>query len=220
MIRINLLQEKKKGKRRRRQLAAGEMSSGKQLVVGGGIVGAIAVAAFFLLHLPLESSLNELRSENSRRQKTVAALTEDTKEFDAVTAQLNAAKAQEAAIVRLQSVRATPAWMLAELSNLLTKDRRPTMSLQKAEQIKTDVNQQFSPGWDAKRVWITSLEEKEGALRIEGGAQSRSDVTQFILRLQASVYFEGVTPGPTDVAVDTVSKQQYFKFTILAKVMY
>jgi Tfp pilus assembly protein PilN len=219
MIRINLLQEKKKGKRRRR-LAAGEVGAGKQFAIGAGVVGAVAVAGFFLVHLPLESALTELRTENARRGKTVAALTEDTKEFDTVTNQLNAAKAQEATIVRLQSVRATPAWMLAELSSLLTRDRKPTMSLQMQERIKNDVNRQFSPSWDAKRIWITSIEEKEGELKLEGGAQSTSDVTQLTLRLQASVYFDGVEALQVTSATDAASKQPYIKFSVRGKVLY
>ncbi len=220
MIRINLLQEKKKGKRRHRRLAAGEVGSGKQAFIGVGIIGAVGVAAFFLLHLPLEATLTELRGENSRRQKTVATLTEETKEYDAVNAQVNAAIAQEAAILRLQSVRATPAWMLAELSSLLTKDHKPTMSLDMAVRIKSDVNRQFSPGWDPKRIWITTIEEKEGVLRLEGGAQSTSDVTQLTLRLQASVYFDGVEAVQVASAVDPASKQAYYKFTIAGKVLY
>jgi Tfp pilus assembly protein PilN len=202
VIRINLLQEKKKGKRRRR-LAAGEVSSNKQLLLGLGVIAAIGVAVFFVLHLPLEAALGDLKAENARRQKLVTTLTEETKEFDAVKAQVNAASAQEAGILRLQSVRATPAWMLAELSSLLTKDHKPTMSLAMTERIK-----------------INSLDEREGTLRIEGGAVSTSDVTQLTLRLQASVYFDGVEAVQVASAVDTASKQAFYRFTIAGKVLY
>src|SRR5262245_28531969 len=150
MIRINLLQEKKKGKRRRRASAA-EVSGQKQILIGFGIIGVCAALGFFLVHMPLQGEIDTLRAENAKRQKVIAQLTEETKEFDAVSAQLAAAKAQEEGINRLQSARATPAWMLYELSSILTKDHKPTMSLQMAEKVKSDPNRQFMPGWDPKR---------------------------------------------------------------------
>jgi Tfp pilus assembly protein PilN len=219
MIRINLLHERKKGKRRRRASAA-EVSGQKQLVIGLGVIGVAAALGFFLVHLPLQSDIDNLRAENAKRQKVIAQLTDDTKEFDAVQAQLNAAKAQEDGINRLQSARATPAWMLNELSSILTKDHKPTMSLQAAERIKSDINRQFMPGWDPKRIWITLLEEKGGALRLEGGAQSTTDVTQFTLRLQASVYFPDAEATQVTSAVDAASKQSYIRFAISGKVLY
>src|SRR5690606_8385442 len=109
-------------------------------------------------------------------------------------AQLNAAKAQEEAISRLNNARAVPSWMLWELSNILTRDHKPTMTREMAERIKNDPNRQFTAGWDPKRIWINSLDEKGGTLTIHGGAQSTTDVTQFALRMQASVFFQQVMP--------------------------
>jgi Tfp pilus assembly protein PilN len=94
------------------------------------------------------------------------------------------------------------------------------MSLQAAERIKSDINRQFMPGWDPKRIWITLLEEKGGALRLEGGAQSTTDVTQFTLRLQASVYFPDAEATQVTSAVDAASKQSYIRFAISGKVLY
>jgi type IV pilus assembly protein PilN len=219
MIRINLLQEKKKGKRRRRASAA-EVSGQKQLLIGLGIVGVAGALGFFLVHMPLQGEIDELRAQNAKRQKTIAQLTEETKEFDAVQAQLNAAKAQEEGITRLQNARAAPSWMLYELSSILTKDHKPTMSLPMAERIKSDPNRQFMPGWDPKRIWITMIEEKGGVMRLEGGAQSTTDVTQLTLRLQASVYFDDVEAVQVASAIDAPSKQAYYKFSISGKVLY
>jgi len=212
MIRINLLQERKK--------AARVDKGNRSLAVGAVIVAAVAAGVFFFVHLPLAASIEELHAENDKRQQNIKKLTEETKEFDTVQAQLNAAQAQEDAIKRLNNARATPAWMLYELSNILTKDHKPTMSPEMTERIKNDPNRQFSPGWDPKRLWITGIEEKNGVMTINGGAQSTTDVTQFALRLQASVFFTDVQPVSVQQQADATSKQLVYKFTLTGKVLY
>jgi Tfp pilus assembly protein PilN len=212
MIKINLLQERKK--------AARVDQGNRSLAVGAVIVAATAAAVLFLVHLPLASSIEEMHGENDKRQQNIRKLTEETREFDTVQAQLNAAQAQEDAIKRLNNARATPAWMLYELSNLLTKDHKPTMSPEMTERIKNDPNRQFSPGWDPKRLWITGIEEKNGVMTVSGGAQSTTDVTQFALRMQASVFFTDVQPVSVSQQQDTGSKQLVYKFTLTGKVLY
>jgi Tfp pilus assembly protein PilN len=212
MIRINLLQEKKKAARAER---------GQMTVLYGLIaLAAAAAAVFVLVHLPLASEIDESRAENAKRQAHIKELTESTKEFDTVQAQLNAAKEQEDAIKRLNNARAVPSWMLFELSNILTKDHKPTMSPEMAERIKNDANRQFSPGWDPKRIWIDTLDEKDGTLTVSGGAQATTDVTQLALRLQASVFFTDVQPTTVAAATDTQSKLAYYKFSLTGKVLY
>lgn len=212
MIRINLLQEKKKAARAER---------GQMTVIYGLIaLAAAATAVFVLVHLPLAAELDEIRAENAKRQTHIKELTESTKEFDTVQTQLTAAKEQEEAIKRLNSARAVPSWMLFELSNILTKDHKPTMSPEMAERIKNDANRQFSPGWDPKRIWIDALDEKDGTLTISGGAQATTDVTQFALRLQASVFFTDVQPTTVAAATDNASKLAFYKFSLTGKVLY
>ncbi len=212
MIKINLLQEKKKAARAER----GQLT----LLYGLIALAGLAVATFVFVHLPLSSEVDDLKAENEKRQKHIKELQDSTKEFDTVQAQLNAAKEQEDAIKRLNNARAVPSWMLYELSNILTKDHKPTMSPEMAERIKNDANRQFSPGWDPKRIWIDSLEEKEGTLTISGGAQAPTDVTQLALRLQASVFFVDVQPMTVTAAIDSASKLAYYKYTLTGKVLY
>jgi len=212
MIRINLLQEKKKAARAER----GQMSV---LYAAIGLAAA-AAAVFFFVHVPLQNKLDDVKAENDKRSKNIKQLQEATKEFDTVQTQLTAAKEQEDAIKRLNNARAVPSWMLFELSNVLTKDHKPTMSPEMAERIKNDANRQFSPGWDPKRIWVDSLDEKDGTLAISGGAQATTDVTQFALRLQASVFFTDVQPTTVTAAVDSASKLAYYKFTLTGKVLY
>lgn len=211
MIKINLLRE-----RRAKKVPRGEQT----LLVGTGIILATAACVFFFIHMPLSSSVDDLVEENGKLQRSITKLEDETKEFDAVQAQLNAARDQEEAIKRLNAARAVPAWMLAELSRILTKDHQPTMTAEMSDRIRSDANRQFTPGWDPKRVWITTIDEKDGNVTINGGAQAASDITQFALRLQASVFFEGITPGFSGSAVDGSSHLNYYNYTITGKVRY
>jgi type IV pilus assembly protein PilN len=211
MIRINLLQEKKT-----KRVAKGE----RTLLAGAGIVLSAAAGVYLLLHVPKANAVEELRQENAARQRRIQQLTQETREFDTVQAQLSAARAQEEAIGRLNNARAVPSWMLAELSNILTRDHKPTMSPSMAERIKNDANRQFTPHWDPKRIWITTLDEKDGVMTLTGGAQSTTDVTQFALRMQASVFFTDVQPVSVQAAVEPKSKLSFYNFTLTGKVLY
>ena len=89
-----------------------------------------------------------------------------------------------------------------------------------AERIKNDANRQFTAHWDPKRLWINNIEERGGIMTLRGGAQSTTDVTQFALRMQASVFFKDVQPISVSVATDTGSRLSYYNFTLTGRVLY
>lgn len=211
MIKINLLQEKKV-----KRVAKGE----RTLLTGIGVIAAAAAGVYFMLHVPLVAEIDDLKKENAERQRRIQQLTQETREFDTVQAQLNAARDQQEAIKPLNNARAVPSWMLWELSNILTRDHKPTMSPEMAERIKNDANRQFTPGWDPKRIWINTLDEKGGTLTIVGGAQSTTDVTQFALRMQASVFFTNVMPVSVAAAIEPGSKLSFYNFVLTGRVLY
>ena len=55
---------------------------------------------------------------------------------------------------------------------------------------------------------------------LEGGAQSDGDVTQLAKRMQASVYFQDVTPRGGERVTDGNGGVTYYKFNITGKVVY
>jgi hypothetical protein len=91
--------------------------------------------------------------------------------------------------------------------------------MQKLLESPAGVNRRWQDGWDPKHVWITSFEEKAGRFKIDGGAQSDSDMTQLALRLQASMFFDNVIPEGGGEAKDP-GGVSYYKFTITGKVRY
>jgi Tfp pilus assembly protein PilN len=211
MIRINLLREKKAKRAPKGQNA---------IAVGFGAIAAAAVLVFFFVHQPLVAELDEVNGANDRVKRSNEEMAEATKDFDVVNQQYLALLEQEAAIARLSNARAVPAWFLRELASIMTKGHQPTMSPEMAERVKTDPNRQWNLGWDPKRVWINTIEEKDGEFALTGGAQSDTDVTQLALRLQASVFFQGVVPQGGSSDKDAKSKVTYYRFQVTGKVVY
>ncbi|MBI4509729.1 MAG: PilN domain-containing protein [Deltaproteobacteria bacterium] len=212
MIRINLLHEKKKAKRAGR---------GEQVMaLGFAAVGLVAACLYVFVHMPLSEEVEKAQQANTRLRKSIRDLTDQTKDFDVINQQFQQVQEQGEAIERLNNARAVPAWLLRELSSVLTKDHKPTMTREMTERVKADHNRQWTQGWDPKRIWIESFEEKEGAFTLKGGAQSDGDVTQLALRLQASVYFTNVVPEGGQSDVNKESNVGYYRFTISGKVAY
>jgi Tfp pilus assembly protein PilN len=212
MIKINLIQQRKARK---------SSEKGQQIVLIG-IMGLVGVAAlvWLFVHRPLQDNIEAQTATNTKIQKQNNQIKEKTKNFEQIEAAFKVAQEQKEAIDRLNSARAVPAWMLWELSNILTRDHQPSLTEAMKTRLDTDPNRQWQDGWDPKHVWITSFEEKKGKFKLFGGAQSDSDMTQLALRLQASMYFDDVLPEGGVVAKDSKSNVDYYTFTISGKVRY
>ena len=210
MIKINLLRERKAKRGDRGQ---------RQLLVGTLALGAVALGVFFFVHLPMADEIDEARAANEQLKTSIKRLTDETKDFDIINQQVQAASVQRDAIKRLNDARAVPAWLLHELSNILTKDHKPTMTRDMEERVKSDHNRQWTQSWDPKRIWIDSLEEKDGKFALKGGAQADPDITQLALRMQASVFFKDVFMDKGETT-DDKSKITFYTFTITGKVVY
>lgn len=211
MIRINLLPTK-----RNRQADAGQQS----LLAGFLVVIVAAAAVFFLVHRPLVSEIDELQTKTKRITRDNKQKEKQLKGFKELKAAVANAKERKKVITRLNKARATPAHLLHELSLVLTSKRSPTMTKAMSKQVRENPNRELSPEWDAKHVWITRFTETGGNFRLEGAAQSDTDMTQFAKRLQASVYFHDIIPQGGTEAVDKESGISYYKFTITGKVAY
>ncbi len=213
MIRINLLPQKKKG---RRADEAGQQT----LLIGFGSIAAAVVAVFFLVHQPLQDQIDSDGKTNAAMKAKIKKMKEKTKDFEKLEAANKDAEAQQEAIARLRRARATPAWLLHELSNILTKDRDPTMTPEMAKKVREDPNRGWVQGWDPAHVWITQFQESAGRFKIRGGAQSDSDMTQLALRLSASVYFKEVMPQTGNEVRGKRGGVSYYLFMVSGRVVY
>ena len=181
---------------------------------------AAAAAVFFLVHSPMATELEELQQKNNSSKSQNDSLQQQVDALRDVE-KINAAlKTQAEAIGILNTARATPANFMFELSQIITPKGVPSMTDTMKARVKSDANRQWSPDWDPKHVWINQFSETGGTFKLQGGAQADRDINELALRLQASVYFEGVRPTASSQARDTGSGVNYYQFTIEGKVKY
>lgn len=217
MIRINLL-----GRRKARRRGAAAAPSHTSLLVGlsAGVLVA-AAAGFFLLHRPLSRDLSELRAKIATLEAQNEPLRQKTRNSRPIRASFEAALARHRATARLKRARVSPAWLMRELSSILTPGRQPQLTPEMQEEMKTNPNRPWQEGWDPRHVWMTSFEERAGEFRLQGGAQSRTDIDELGLRLRASMFFgHGLKPAATSDEVDKETGLTYYKFTIEGVVRY
>jgi len=219
MIRINLLGQRKA--RRRRVAVSGPSTAAPILLILVLGVAALGIAGFFILHRPLAQRVDELSKKNATLEGQNEGLRNKTKNSRATRVAFEAALARQQATSRLKHARVSPAWLMRELSNVLTPGRQPQLTPQMQEEMKTNPNRPWQDGWDPKHVWMTSFSEKAGSFRLQGGAQSRSDIDELGLRLRASMFFgHNLKPAATGDVEDKDSGQTYYQFTIEGIVRY
>ncbi len=183
-------------------------------------IGAF-VAIYVLVHSPvggqrdqLERAVGALERENLDKQN-------ELKGYEQLKRTIADAEARAAVVERLNQARSLPAHMLFELSRILTPNELPTMTAEIQKQIEEGRVREFVRDWDPSHLWIKSFkEDKDGSFRLEGSAQSDSDMTQFAIRLDASVYFYDVRPIGGSEATDKDSGNSFYNFTIVGKAAY
>jgi Tfp pilus assembly protein PilN len=218
MIRINLLGQRKA---RRRRIAVSGPTNAPVLLILCLAIGVAGVAAFFFLHRPLVQRVDEMKAKNTTLEGQNEGLRNKTKNSRATRTAFEEALARQQATSRLKQARVTPAWLMRELSNVLTPGKQPQLTPAMQEEMKTNPNRPWQDGWDPKHVWINSFEEKGGSFRMQGGAQSRSDIDELGLRLRASMFFgHKLKPAATGDVTDRDSGLTYYQFTIEGIVRY
>ena len=184
-----------------------------------GVV-ALALIGFFALHRPLANESAELDDKNKDLTDENDALKRETKNSRAIRSAFESELARQQATSRLREARVSPAWLMFELSNVLTPGKQPLLTLDMQAELKDNPNRPWQEGWDPKHVWITSFSEKAGKFTLEGAAQSKGDVIELGLRLRASMFFDQVSPTETDDVSDKDTGLTYHKFAIEGNVRY
>jgi len=215
MIKINLLPQK----RPKRQAAPGTDSAAKEMAIGVGALVGVSALVFVLLDLPRRSELSDLTQANESLAAEIATKTTQLTDLPRLQSEEANAIAKIQSINRLLEAKVVPANVLHELGQIMTSTG-PTMTASMAKLTETDTNKQFQADWDPTHVWLSGFTDAAGVFKLEGGAQSKEDVTQLSKRLAASVYFIDVVPSGGERVTDLDSGLSYFKFTITGKVAY
>jgi len=218
MIKINLLPQRRAKKR------AASSDPSKHLMYGLlGLVGAAAVVALGI-DLPKRSRLASMAEANQQLAGDIRSKTKQLEGYAELKKAADEADERYRSIRRLLSTKIVPANVLHELGEILMTGKRPKMTSDMLRRTgsgaDSDPNKRFQDDWDASHVWLSAFTDTAGLFRLEGGAQSESDVTQLAKRLAASVYFSDVTPAGGERVADAQSGASYFKFTITGKVAY
>jgi len=219
MIKINLLPQK-----RPRGRAASSEPGNKHILFGVIGLAAAGVAVVLLVDRPKRGKLNELEAANEQLEVDIRSKTRQLQGYDALKKSADEATERYKSIQRLLANKVVPANVLHELGEILMASKYPTMTEDMAKRTGNgpdgDPNKRFQPDWDASHVWLSSFTDTGGVFKIEGGAQSESDITQLSKRLAASAYFADVTPAGGERVSDTQTGANYYKFAITGKVAY
>jgi type IV pilus assembly protein PilN len=213
VIRINLLPQKREVRR------GPEVDQRWLLVILGVVVAEIVV--LFLVHQVKRDELAKQVRKNEELSTQIEQIKKTVANHAEVKAQLETLRAREEAIAKLQQARSGPTAVLLELSRVLTNGHGPTVDSDVLAQLRRDnPTAVYNPGWDPKRLWLTSFQENDRVVKIEGLSRDADDVSELARRLSLSTYFADVKLLPASKKTDTDSKLEVIGFQLQAKARY
>jgi type IV pilus assembly protein PilN len=213
LIRINLLPQRREAKR------GAEADQRWLLVVLGVVVAEIVL--LFLVHQVKRDELAKQVRKNAELSTQIEQIKKTVANHAEVKAQLETLRAREDAIQKLQQARSGPTAVLLELSRVLTNGHGPTIDPDVLAQLRRDnPTAVYNPGWDAKRLWLTSFQENDRLVKIEGLARDGDDVSELARRLNLSTYFADIKLLPANRTTDSESKLEVIGFQLQAKMRY
>jgi len=217
MIRINLLPQ------RRAKRGAGrpaDEQGTRHFLYGIGALAAAALGLLLLVDLPARAQLELYQADEAKLRIKLRRQNEQLLGYAELQKAQADARARKQSIDRLMRAKVVPAHVLHELSEILTASHEPTMTSDMRDRVASDPNKKLQQDWDPSHVWLSGFSDNNGAFKLEGGAQSESDVTQLSKRLAASAHFMDVTPAGGERVTDQASGASYYKFTITGRVAY
>lgn len=213
MIRINLLPAAKR-------VAATSGSS--QLWGAVYLLGLFAWGVLlFFFYMNYKSKLDEQRAANSALEQEIDQAKQKSANIGDVEAKLAKSRQLEEVVSKLQTARQGPTRVLMELSQLLSEGGGPSVSAEKLDALRRDNPLAgFNPGWDVRRLWLTSFTETARACLIRGFGKTNEDVAELLRRLNLSNLFEKVTLQTTASATDAASQTPVVSFELSCQVKY
>lgn len=189
MIRINLLPAKRRTAARVSTAATG---SGQWWLLGMLFVwGGLAGLGAWLVTVQADQTA-ELRRQVGAKNKEAEEIRKDIQEDELGEKRAQVERIQSA-IDALKAKQRTPVFVMYELAMILTEADRgggPDIDLSKYRQhVAADPASRINERWDTSGVWISSMKEDGGKLKLEGTARDAADLSEFTRRLRASARF-------------------------------
>lgn len=214
MIRVNLLPQKRGARG-----AAPQQSQRWLLIVAGVLV--LEIVALFLFYQNKREELHDQKAKNARIQGQINEINKLVSNHEEIKKTLVLLRAREDAIAKLQTARSGPTAVLLELAQLLTPGKGPTTDPDRLATLRREnPNLVYFPGWDSRRLWLTSYLESERTVRFEGLARDGNDVAELAQRLKLSSYFYDVTLLPGKKEPEKNAKLEVVNFALQLKVRY
>ncbi len=217
MLKINLLPSEKG---RARGQAPG-VSNLLVIGVAGSLV--LLLGGLFLFHATQQSQLDDLKSQNQRAQAEIDAIKARVADHQKILDELAEIRRREEAIESLQQARTGPTSMLVEISHILTQGGVPTADPQRVEQCRTNNSCRatlWNVAWEPERLFVTDFQEENRNVKITGEGRSAEDVSEFMTRLQWSLYFRNIRLDRTESQTNMATKLPVQRFTISGRVRY
>jgi type IV pilus assembly protein PilN len=214
VIRVNLLPQK----RGARGAAPSAQSQLWLLAVLGVLV--VEIILLFGFHKSKMDALQEQKNRNGQLEGKIKSIQALVANHEEIKKALVVLRAREDAIAKLQAARSGPTAVLLELAQILTRDRGPTADPERLIKMKQENPLSvYNPGWDSRRLWLTSYVESDRVVKIDGLARDGSDVSELAQRLRLSVYFYDVTLLTGKKEAD-VTRLEMINFALQMKVRY
>ena len=207
MIRINLIGTKVKAKPK---------GPGLEVWIYLGVL-VLEVALLFVWYQTKASSLEEWTKRAKQATAKVKTLRQVKKEWERWQAEKADLERQAKVFDSLKADQLGPPLMLEFLSYALT--RIPDVPAN-SDHLKAQELAGWNPKWDARRLWLTKLDEKEHLVTFKGQAVDHEDVAEFYRRLEASEFFYDIQPGRQEKMHDDDLGLEYVEFTATARVYY
>jgi type IV pilus assembly protein PilN len=162
-----------------------------ELSVFGGLLLA-TVLGLAIWHHSTESDISDMQARIVDEQKDLGNLQKIVVVVEDFKKKNLLVERKLSAIQALKVQKAGPARLLSDLADILTK---------------------------APKVWLVSLEERDGLLSLKGGAMDQDNISEFQMALeQQSKFFHNVTLTLVSSAVQGTSA--YFQWTITCRANY
>jgi type IV pilus assembly protein PilN len=213
VIRVNLLPQKRGAR------SAAPATSQRWLLVVLGVL-VVEVVILFLFHKKKLDDLQEQQNKNAQLSGKIEGIKKLVANHEEIKKALVNLRAREDAIAKLQAARSGPTAVLLELAQVLTQGKGPTADPERLQQLrKENPLAVYNPGWDVRRLWMTSYVESDRVVKLDGMARDGGDVSEIAQRLKLSVYFYDVTvlPGQKESHKD---KLELVSFALQMKVRY
>ena len=219
MIRINLLPIKQD---RRKE-------AGRNHLLIGILVVFLELVVAVVLSIDLDNEIAEQQNQNNSLQARISRINNTIAGHDKILAEIKEYEQRQTAIEELQAARTGPVQVMLELSRILSKNGKPTVSDEKYQEIvKKNPSRGYDENWDFRRVWLLSFSEKDKRVTIKGQGMSHEDVAEFLRRISLSSFFvssELVSTQLSGPSIDTRSlgatgRVEVVSFTVVGDIRY